>query len=106
MRAPYSRPNSPFHQDNQGEHALAIAEGQWRDVALSDAEYAQIVELLGREPSDVELGMFGAMWSEHCGYKHSRPMSKGLPTEAPWVVQGPGENAGAVDLGNGYAAVF
>lgn len=85
---------------------MAIAEGQWRDVALSDAEYAQIVELLGREPSDVELGMFGAMWSEHCGYKHSRPMLKGLPTEAPWVVQGPGENAGAVDLGNGYAAVF
>lgn len=85
---------------------MAIAEGQWRDVALSDAEYAQIVELLGREPSDVELGMFGAMWSEHCGYKHSRPLLKGLPTEAPWVVQGPGENAGAVDLGNGYAAVF
>lgn len=85
---------------------MAIAEGQWRDVALSDGEYAQIVELLGREPSEVELGMFGAMWSEHCGYKHSRPLLKGLPTEAPWVVQGPGENAGAVDLGNGYAAVF
>ncbi|MCO5223748.1 MAG: phosphoribosylformylglycinamidine synthase subunit PurL [Thermomicrobiales bacterium] len=85
---------------------MAIAEGQWRDVALSDHEYAQIVELLGREPSEVELGMFGAMWSEHCGYKHSRPLLKGLPTEAPWVVQGPGENAGAVDLGNGYAAVF
>lgn len=85
---------------------MAIAEGQWRDVALSDAEYSQIVEILGREPSEVELGMFGAMWSEHCGYKHSRPLLKGLPTEAPWVVQGPGENAGAVDLGNGYAAVF
>ena len=85
---------------------MAIAEGQWRDVALSDDEYAQIVDLLSREPSDVELGMFGAMWSEHCGYKHSRPLLKGLPTEAPWVVQGPGENAGAVDLGNGYAAVF
>lgn len=50
--------------------------------------------------------MFGAMWSEHCGYKHSRPLLKGLPTDAPWVLQGPGENAGAVDLGNGYAAVF
>lgn len=85
---------------------MAIAEGQWRDVALSDSEYSQIVELLGREPSEVELGMFGAMWSEHCGYKHSRPLLKGLPTEAEWVVQGPGENAGAVDLGNGYAAVF
>ncbi len=50
--------------------------------------------------------MFGAMWSEHCGYKHSRPLLKQLPTEAPWVLQGPGENAGAVDLGNGMAAVF
>jgi phosphoribosylformylglycinamidine synthase II len=85
---------------------LAIAEGQWRDVALSDDEYARIVELLGREPSEVELGMFGAMWSEHCGYKHSRPLLKTLPTDAPWVLQGPGENAGAVDLGNGYVAVF
>jgi phosphoribosylformylglycinamidine synthase subunit PurL len=85
---------------------LAIAEGQWREVALSDDEYARICELLEREPSEVELGMFGAMWSEHCGYKHSRPLLKTLPTEAPWVVQGPGENAGAVDLGNGYAAVF
>lgn len=85
---------------------MAIAEGQWREIALSDEEYARISELLGREPSEVELGMFGAMWSEHCGYKHSRPLLKELPTEAPWVVQGPGENAGAVDLGNGYAAVF
>jgi phosphoribosylformylglycinamidine synthase len=85
---------------------LAIAEGQWRDVALSDSEYRQILELLGREPSLVELGMFGAMWSEHCGYKHSRWLLKTLPTEAPWVLQGPGENAGAVDLGNGLAAVF
>ena len=85
---------------------MAIAEGQWREVALSDDEYARICELLGREPSEVELGMFGAMWSEHCGYKHSRPLLKTLPTDAPWVVQGPGENAGAVDIGNGYAAVF
>lgn len=85
---------------------MAIAEGLWRDVALSDQEYAQIKELLGREPSMVELGMFGAMWSEHCGYKHSRPLLRQLPTEAPWVVQGPGENAGAVDIGHGLAAVF
>ncbi|HWV36802.1 MAG TPA: phosphoribosylformylglycinamidine synthase subunit PurL, partial [Thermomicrobiales bacterium] len=85
---------------------MSIAEGQWREVALSDSEYAQIKELLGREPSLVELGMFGAMWSEHCGYKHSRPHLRTLPTEAPWVVQGPGENAGAVDIGNGLAAVF
>ena len=85
---------------------MTIAEHPWREVALSDAEYAQIVELLGRVPTHVELGMFGALWSEHCGYKHSRPLLKQLPTEAPWVLQGPGENAGAVDLGNGLAAVF
>ncbi len=85
---------------------MAIAEGQWREVALSDSEYGQIVELLGREPTLVELGMFGAMWSEHCGYKHSRPHLRELPTEAPWVLQGPGENAGAVDIGHGLAAVF
>ena len=85
---------------------MTNAEHPWREVALSDAEYAQIVELLGRAPTHVELGMFGALWSEHCGYKHSRPLLKTLPTDAPWVLQGPGENAGAVDLGNGLAAVF
>jgi len=85
---------------------LTIADHPWREVALSDSEYAQIQELLGRDPAPVELGMFGAMWSEHCGYKHSRPLLKQLPTDAPWVLQGPGENAGAVDLGNGLAAVF
>ena len=83
-----------------------IADGAWREVALSDAEYERICTLLGRIPTLVELGMFGAMWSEHCGYKHSRPLLRQLPTEAPWVIQGPGENAGAVDIGNGLAAVF
>lgn len=85
---------------------MSIAEGRWREVALSDCEYEKILALLKREPSFVELGMFGAMWSEHCGYKHSRPHLRNLPSEAPWVVQGPGENAGAVDIGNGLAAVF
>ncbi|MDQ3653635.1 MAG: phosphoribosylformylglycinamidine synthase subunit PurL [Chloroflexota bacterium] len=85
---------------------MTIADHPWREVALSDSEYAQIQELLGRDPAPVELGMFGAMWSEHCGYKHSRLLLNQLPTEAPWVLQGPGENAGAVDLGNGLAAVF
>ena len=78
----------------------------WRSLALSDAEFQMIIDLLGREPSIVELGMFGSMWSEHCGYKHSRPLFPLLPTEADYVVQGPGENAGAVDIGNGLAAVF
>jgi phosphoribosylformylglycinamidine synthase len=83
-----------------------IAPGAWREVALSDSEYEQILQLLGREPRPVELGMFGAMWSEHCGYKHSRPLLKRFPTEAPWVLEGPGENAGAIDVGDDLAVVF
>ena len=59
-------------------------------------EYEKIVNLLGREPNLVELGIFSAMWSEHCSYKSSRPHLKKFPTEAPWVVQGPGENAGII----------
>ncbi|MFL5761704.1 MAG: phosphoribosylformylglycinamidine synthase subunit PurL [Thermomicrobiales bacterium] len=85
---------------------MAIASGKWREVALSDDEYELIVSKLGREPTHVELGMFGAMWSEHCGYKHSRPLLKLLPTSASWVLQGPGENAGAIDIGDGLALVF
>ena len=86
--------------------AASIAPGAWREVALTDDEYASIMAALGREPTPVELGMFGAMWSEHCGYKHSRPLLRLLPTDAPWVLQGPGENAGAVDIGDGLAVVF
>ena len=77
-----------------------------RTVALTEAEYARILETLGREPNDLELGIFGALWSEHCGYKTSRALLKALPTSGPAVLQGPGENAGAVDIGNGLAAVF
>jgi phosphoribosylformylglycinamidine synthase II len=84
-----------------------IPPGAWREVALSDDEYARILELLEtREPTPVELGMFGSMWSEHCGYKHTRPILGRLPTTADWVLQGPGENAGAIDIGDGLAAVF
>jgi phosphoribosylformylglycinamidine synthase len=77
-----------------------------REVALTAGEYDQIVALLGRSPSPVELGMFGAMWSEHCGYKNSRPLLRHFPTSGPRVLQGPGENAGAVDIGDGRAVVF
>ena len=73
---------------------------------LSQEEYARIQELLNRDPNLVELGIFSAMWSEHCSYKSSRPHLKTLPTEGPRVIQGPGENAGVVDLGDGLAAVF
>jgi phosphoribosylformylglycinamidine synthase subunit PurL len=77
-----------------------------REVALTRDEYDQIRELLGREPRPVELGMFGAMWSEHCGYKNSRPILRKFPTTGPRVVQGPGENAGVVDIGDGLGIAF
>jgi phosphoribosylformylglycinamidine synthase len=73
---------------------------------LTNEEYARIVELMGREPNLTELGLFSVMWSEHCSYKSSRVHLKTLPTEGPRVLQGPGENAGAVDVGGGLAAVF
>ena len=69
-------------------------------------EYQRIVDALGREPSLTELGIFSVMWSEHCSYKSSRVYLKTLPTTGPRVLQGPGENAGAVDIGDGLAAVF
>src|SRR5204863_8303170 len=73
---------------------------------LKADEYDRIVQFLGREPNLTELGIFSVMWSEHCSYKSSRVHLKTLPTEGPQVLQGPGENAGAVDIGDGYAAVF
>jgi len=73
---------------------------------LTDDEYKKIVEILGREPNLTELGMFSVMWSEHCSYKSSRVHLRKLPTTGPRVVQGPGENAGAVDIGDGLCAVF
>ena len=73
---------------------------------LSDEEYSRIVTMLGREPSLTELGIFSVMWSEHCSYKSSRVHLRRLPTTGARVLQGPGENAGAVDIGEGLAAVF
>ena len=73
---------------------------------LTESEYAAVVERLDREPNAVELGMFGAMWSEHCAYKHSRPLLGRFPTTGPRVLVGPGENAGAIDIGDGLAVVF
>jgi phosphoribosylformylglycinamidine synthase II len=73
---------------------------------LTREEYGRIVRALGREPNLTELGLFSVMWSEHCSYKSSKVHLKGLPTQGPRVLQGPGENAGAVDIGDGLAAVF
>ncbi len=77
-----------------------------RELGLTDAEYDLIVDQLGRDPNGVELAMFSLMWSEHCGYKHSRRLLKTLPTEGRAVVMGPGENAGAVDVGDGLVVAF
>jgi phosphoribosylformylglycinamidine synthase len=73
---------------------------------LSPDEYGRLLHALGREPNLVELGIFSVMWSEHCSYKSSRLHLKKLPTAAPWVIQGPGENAGVIDIGDGDAAIF
>lgn len=73
---------------------------------LSDEEYGRILDILGRTPSVAELGVFSAMWSEHCGYKNSRPLLRTLPTESPALVQGPGENAGVIDAGDGWGVAF
>src|SRR5687767_7313909 len=76
------------------------------DHGLSPEEYDRVLHALGREPNLVELGIFSVMWSEHCSYKSSRVHLKKLPTEASWVICGPGENAGVIDIGDGDAAIF
>jgi phosphoribosylformylglycinamidine synthase II len=73
---------------------------------LKPDEYERILKLIGREPSITELGIFSAMWNEHCSYKSSKVHLRTLPTKAPWVIQGPGENAGVIDIGDGLACVF
>ncbi len=77
-----------------------------KEHGLSEDEYAHIKRLLNREPSFVELGIFSVMWSEHCSYKSTRFHLRKLPTKAPWVIQGPGENAGVIDIGDGDACIF
>ncbi len=73
---------------------------------LSPAEYDKVLEILGRAPNITELGIFSVMWSEHCSYKSSKKWLKTLPTEAPWVICGPGENAGIIDIGDNQAVIF
>jgi phosphoribosylformylglycinamidine synthase subunit PurL len=85
---------------------VTVGTPKYRELGLTGSEYELIVEKLGREPNDVELAMFSLLWSEHCAYKHSRKLLRRLPTEGARVVMGPGENAGAVDVGNGYAVAF
>ncbi len=87
---------------NEPEVNLELA----REHGLTDDEWGHILELLKRIPTYPELGIFSVMWSEHCSYKSSKRHLASLPTDAPWVLQGPGENAGVVDIGDGQAAVF
>src|SRR5438270_12721069 len=73
---------------------------------LKPDEYERILKLIGRVPTFTELGVFSAMWNEHCSYNSSKIHLRKLPTRAPWVIQGPGENAGVIDIGEGLAVVF
>ena len=77
-----------------------------RSHKLTQEDYEHIKKILGREPNLLEIGIFSAMWSEHCSYKSSKKYLSGFPTKAEWVIQGPGENAGVIDIGDGMAAVF
>ncbi len=78
----------------------------WRELGLTDEEYEKIISILGREPNITELGMYSVMWSEHCAYKNSKPLLKYLPTKGERVIQGPGENAGILDIGDNLAVVM
>ncbi len=74
--------------------------------SMTKKEYETVLNMLGREPNYTEIGVISAMWSEHCSYKSSKKYLNGFPSKAPWVIQGPGENAGVIDIGDGYAAIF
>ena len=89
----------PTPEEIAGQHL-------YRRLGLSDSEYERVSELLGRLPNLTETGIFGVMWSEHCSYKTSRTELERFPTEGSCVLQGPGEGAGVVDLGDSMAAVF
>ena len=85
---------------------VAITPELVKEHGLKPDEYDRFVKLIGREPTLTELGIVSAMWNEHCSYKSSRIHPRTLPTQAPWVIQGPGENAGVIAIGDGLAAVF
>ena len=85
---------------------IAITPEIVAEHGLTAEEYQRVLKVMGREPNLVELGIFSVMWSEHCSYKTTRKHLRGLPTEAPWVICGPGENAGVIDIGDGQAAIF
>src|SRR6195256_3654343 len=85
---------------------MTVETSKHRELGLTDSEFDLIVEQLGRAPNGVELAMFSLLWSEHCAYKHSKKLLRTLPTEGRYVVMGPGENAGAGDVGDGLVCAF
>lgn len=87
-------------------HEPEVTEALGAQFGLSAEEYQKVLDILGRTPTYTELGIFSVMWSEHCSYKSSRHFLAQLPTEADWVIQGPGENAGVIDIGDNQAAIF
>ncbi len=99
-RAPRTNPRTTLKNEPQITPELIAAHG------LKPDEYERILKLIGRVPTFTELGIFSAMWNEHCSYKSSRIHLRGLPTKAPRVIQGPGENAGVIDIGDGQAVAF
>ncbi|MEO8560024.1 MAG: phosphoribosylformylglycinamidine synthase II, partial [Rhodospirillales bacterium] len=92
-----SAQTAPSHGRNEPKITAELV----AEHGLSPEEYSRVLHIMGREPNFTELGIFSAMWSEHCSYKSSKVWLKKLPTEAPWVIQGPGENAGVIDIGDG-----
>ena len=91
---------------NHTESAPTVSQALAAEFGLSADEYARVLDIMGRTPTLTELGIFSVMWSEHCSYKSSRVWLRQLPTKAPWVIHGPGENAGVIDIGDNLAAVF
>ena len=95
-----------MRDETLGDHEPKVDEALAIEHGLKREEYLRFVKLIGRTPTFTELGIVSAMWNEHCSYKSSRLHLRGLPTKAPWVIQGPGENAGVIDIGDGEACVF
>src|SRR5947208_10963317 len=106
-RKTYRRLKSPSGTEARLNHLTQVAEQPLhRALGLTDREADRIRELLGRDPNHFELAVFSVLWSEHCGYKHSAPLLRRLPSQGERVLQGPGENAGVIDLGDGMAVAF
>src|SRR3954452_20816965 len=106
MQARRRAPSGAILEAGYGDPLSSVAEPLHRSLGLTDGEFDRILGLLGRSPNDFELAVFSLLWSEHCGYKHSARLLRRLPWSGERVLQGPGENAGVVDLGGGTAVAF